>query len=82
VLNWSHKIDVAEAFEASRGKLCLMGNVAPLDVGVRGSTADVESAGRAVMAKSGGGRLILSLGGGVSPGMPLENVTALGRALR
>jgi hypothetical protein len=33
------------------------------------------------MSKSGGGRLILSLGGGVSPGMPLENVAALGRAL-
>jgi uroporphyrinogen decarboxylase len=81
VLNWSHKIDVAQAIEKTHGRLCLMGNVAPLELGVRGTPEAVQAAAAEVLAKSKGASLILSVGGGVSPGMPKENILALERAL-
>jgi len=81
VLNWSHKVDVAEAIEKTGGRFCLMGNVPPLEVGVRGTADMVRKSARDVLAKSAGTRLILSVGGGVSPGMPRENVLALTEAL-
>jgi len=80
VLNWSHKIDVAEARDKTRGQLCLMGNVAPLDLAVRGTPQMVREAAREVLRKTRGESLILSLGGGVSPGTPKENLLALAEA--
>lgn len=82
VLNWSHQIDVCEAREKLGGRMCLMGNVAPLNLGVRGTSHDVRQAALEVLQKSGSGRTILSLGGGVSPGMPRENIMALVEAAR
>jgi uroporphyrinogen decarboxylase len=81
VLNWSHKIDVALAREKTGGRLCLMGNVPPLEVGVQGTPQMVRDSASAVLAKTNGAGLILSLGGGVSPGMPKENLVALIEAL-
>jgi uroporphyrinogen decarboxylase len=54
-----------------------MGNVAPLELGVKGSPAEVREAAREALEQSGGEGLILSVGGGVSPGMPAENIGAL-----
>jgi uroporphyrinogen decarboxylase len=82
VLNWSHKFPVQDAFPATGGHLCLMGNVAPLDLGVHGSSAEVKAAACAVIDAAAGCPLILSLGGGTSPGMPLANVRALIEAVR
>ena len=82
VLNWTHQIGVAEAREKTAGRLCLMGNVPPLDVGVRGTPEMVAASARQVIAGSGGSGLILSLGGGVSPGMPKANILALAEAAR
>ena len=81
VLNWSHKLDVAEARAKTGGRLCLMGNVPPLDMGVRGSADAVRDCARAILEKTQGAGLILSVGGGVSPGMPKENMLALSEAL-
>ena len=61
--------------------MTLMGNVPPLDVGVRGTPAEVAAAARAVLQDANGHPLILSVGGGVSPGMPAANIHALTRAL-
>jgi uroporphyrinogen decarboxylase len=77
VLNWTHKIDVRQAREKLGEKVCLMGNVAPLDVGVRGTPDAVRAASREVLSKSGGSGIILSVGGGVGPGMPRENIYAM-----
>jgi uroporphyrinogen decarboxylase len=77
VLNWSHNLDVAEAQAKTGGRLCLMGNVPPLEVGVRGTPEMVREHALAVMEKSGGSGLILSVGGGTSPGMPKANIDAL-----
>ncbi|HSW49469.1 MAG TPA: uroporphyrinogen decarboxylase family protein, partial [Bryobacteraceae bacterium] len=81
VLNWSHEVDLEEAVAKTDGRLCLMGNVPPLDVGVRGTVEMVTQHAREVLSKAGGRNLILSLGGGVSPGMPGENIHALAAAL-
>jgi uroporphyrinogen-III decarboxylase len=80
VLNWSHKLDVREARQKTNGRLCLMGNVPPLEIGVRGTPEMVTQSAREVMAHSEGSSLILSVGGGVSPGMPKENLRALAEA--
>jgi uroporphyrinogen decarboxylase len=63
--------------------VALMGNVPPLDVGVRGTAADVARwAGECLDRGAPGGGMILSFGGGVSPGTPAENVDALLQAAR
>lgn len=77
VLNWSHNLDVAEVREKTGGRICLMGNVAPLDIGVRGTPGQVKEAASRVLGKAGGQGIILSVGGGVSSGMPKPNILAL-----
>lgn len=81
VLNWSKAIDLAEARRLVGERLCLMGNVDPLDIGVRGTPQQMEQACLRVLEASGGQGLILSLGGGTSPGMPGENIRAMITAL-
>jgi uroporphyrinogen decarboxylase len=82
VLNFTHKLDVGEVTRRTGGRMCLMGNVAPLDLGVRGTPAQVKAAALDALAKTGGTNLILSVGGGVSPGMPKANIEALIEAVR
>ncbi|MGO9261363.1 MAG: uroporphyrinogen decarboxylase family protein [Bryobacteraceae bacterium] len=82
VLNWSHNISVRQAKEKTGGGLTLMGNVPPLDIGVRGTPESVREAARDVIEQSQGSGLILSVGGGVSPGMPKENIFALVEAVQ
>jgi uroporphyrinogen decarboxylase len=62
-------------------RMCLMGNVNPLEVGVRGTPEEVRAATLDVLEKSGGEGIILSVGGGTSPGMPRENIVAMKAAL-
>jgi uroporphyrinogen decarboxylase len=47
-----------------------------------GAPDEVKAAAFDVLAGSGGEGIILSLGGGVSPGMPRANILALREALR
>jgi uroporphyrinogen decarboxylase len=61
--------------------MCLMGNVNPLEVGVRGTPEEVREATLDVLEKSGGEGIILSVGGGTSPGMPKQNIEAMLQAL-
>jgi len=82
VLNFTHKQDIGEMLQRTGGRMCLMGNVAPLDLGVRGTPAQVKAAASEILNKTGGKNLILSVGGGVSPGMPKENIEALAEATR
>ncbi len=82
VLNFTHKMDIAEVMRRTGGRMCLMGNVAPLELGVRGTPEQVREAALDVLRKTGGQNLILSLGGGASPGMPRQNIEALVTAAR
>ncbi len=83
VFNFTHVVDIAQAKAMMGQRVALMGNVPPLDVGVR-ATPDVvfESAKTCLDRGAPGGGMILSVGGGVSPGMPAENIDALLEAAR
>jgi uroporphyrinogen decarboxylase len=77
VLNWSHKLELTEVRRRTGGKLCLMGNIPPLDIGVRGTPEQVRTATLDLLQKAGSEGVILSVGGGVSPGMPGANIHAM-----
>jgi uroporphyrinogen-III decarboxylase len=81
VFNWGKQTDIAHVKARVGGKMCLLGNVNPLEVGVRGTPAQVRAATLDVLEKSGGEGIILSLGGGTSPGMPGDNIRAMLAAL-
>ena len=82
VLNWGKQTNINEVKNIVGDRMCLMGNVNPLEVGVQGTTDDVYRATIKVLEESEGKGIILSLGGGVSPGMPGDNIRAMQRALR
>jgi uroporphyrinogen decarboxylase len=82
VLNWGKQTDIVRVKARVGDRLCLMGNVNPLEVGVRGTPEEVRVATLDVLEKSGGRGIILSLGGGASPGMPRRNIQAMLAALR
>ena len=81
VLNWGKQTDIADVKARIGDRMCLMGNVNPLEVGVRGTPDEVRAATLDVLEKSGGEGIILSVGGGTSPGMPRENIRAMLEAL-
>ena len=81
MLNWGKQTDMADVKARVGDRMCLMGNVNPLEVGVRGTPEEVRAATLDVLEKSGGERVILSVGGGTSPGMPRENIVAMQQAL-
>ncbi|UCF42860.1 MAG: uroporphyrinogen decarboxylase [Planctomycetota bacterium] len=78
VFNFSHEIDVELARELLGPDIVLMGNVPPLDVLVRGSTNEVRRAAQDLLQKVADfGPLVISAGGGVSPGTPIENLQVM-----
>ena len=81
VLNWGKQTDIAEVKARVGNRLCLMGNVNPLEIGVRGTPEEVRAATLDVLEKSAGEGIVLSLGGGISPGMPRRNIRAMLDAL-
>ncbi len=83
VFNFSHKVDAAEVKAKMGHRVALMGNVPPLDLGVRGTPAEVAQWAKECLDKGApGGGMILSFGGGVSPGTLPENIDALVAAAR
>ena len=81
VFNFSHETDIAGVQAAMPGHV-LMGNVPPLAVMTQGTPDQVTAWARECLEKTNGHRLILSAGGGVSPGTPAENIDALVAAAR
>jgi len=78
VFNFSHVVDPVRARELIGPDIVLMGNVPPLDVLVRGTTREVHRATEDLLAKlSDCAPLLVSPGGGVSPGTPIENLQAM-----
>jgi uroporphyrinogen decarboxylase len=76
--NFSHQTDIALVKNKLGQRVALMGNVAPLDLGVRGDPEEVYNAALDCLEKAApGGGMILSFGGGVSPGTRPENIDAL-----
>jgi uroporphyrinogen decarboxylase len=81
VLNWGKQKDIREVKQRVGDRMCLMGNVNPLEIAVRGTPGEVKEATRHVLEGSGGEGIILSVGGGVSPGTPRANIRAMLEAL-
>jgi uroporphyrinogen decarboxylase len=79
VFNFSHETDITFAQAAMPG-IALMGNVPPYSVMAEGASDQVEQCARECIRKTGGRGLILSAGGGVSPGTPASAIDALVRA--
>ena len=83
VWNLSHELDLREIRDAVGPRMALMGNVAPLDLLVRGTPEQVAAAASECIAKvATEGAFILSAGGGLSPGTTAEHIDALVRAAR
>jgi uroporphyrinogen-III decarboxylase len=78
VFNFSHEMDIAEVKAQMGHRVALLGNVPPLDMGVRGTPQAMARWARDCLDRGApGGGMILSFGGGVSPGTPAENIDAL-----
>ena len=82
VLNWGLETSMTKACEKVGGRLTLMGNVPPLDLGVRGTPEQNYAAARKAMQEAGDHPLILSFGGATTTGVSPDNVRALARAAR
>jgi uroporphyrinogen decarboxylase len=78
VFNFSHTMDIGSVQAAMPG-VALMGNVPPLDVLARGTPEQVTAWAQECVRKTRGRGLILSAGGGMSPGTPVEAIDALVR---
>jgi len=79
VLNFSHTIDIETLAEKAGNEIYLMGNIPPLEVLAQGTSEEVKNSALQCLskAKRAGAKLILSAGGGVSPGTPGENLAIL-----
>jgi uroporphyrinogen-III decarboxylase len=78
IFNFTHLQGIARVRELVGPEVCLMGNVPPLDVLARGTPEQVRQAARACVRAHGSQRgLLLSAGGGTSPGTPGANIRAL-----
>jgi uroporphyrinogen decarboxylase len=83
IFNFTHLQPLARVRELVGPDLCLLGNVPPLEVLTQGSPEQVVASARACLSTHPSGKgLILSAGGGASPGTPGANLHALARAVQ
>lgn len=83
VLNFSHVTDLGRARELVGPDMVLMGNLPPLDLLVRGTPEQVRAATARQMERLAQvGPMLVSPGGGVSPGTPIENLQAMADVVR
>src|SRR5258708_38712805 len=68
VLNWGKQKHYSEVKQRVGDRMVLMGNVNPLEIGVRATPQEVKQATLDVLEGAGGEGMILSVGGGPSPG--------------
>jgi uroporphyrinogen decarboxylase len=82
VLNWGLQPDMKETCARLGGRMCLMGNVPPLDLGVRGKPEQVYAATMEALQTAGDHPLILSWGGATTIGARPENIRAMVEAVK
>jgi uroporphyrinogen decarboxylase len=78
IFNFTHKRKLSEVRAKVGKKVCLLGNIPPLDVLTQGTPDSVKAAVRQCLQDHGeNAGLIVSAGGGASPGTPKENIRAM-----
>lgn len=83
IFNFTHLQNIAKVRELAGPDICLMGNIPPLDTLAQGTPGEVAAAARACVAANGGRKgLLLSAGGGASPGTPGANIQAMVEAVK
>ena len=83
IFNFTHKQKISDVRKLVGNKVCLLGNIPPLDVLANGTPEDVMKSTRECIRDYGmSNGLILSVGGGTSPGTPGENIRAMIEATR
>lgn len=81
IFNFTHLQDIAGVRKLVGDRVCLLGNVPPLEVLAQGTPDMVEEAAENCLKQhESRAGLILSIGGGTSPGTPGENIRALVKA--
>ena len=82
LFNFSFQADLGEAARLLGSKVAILGNLPPLELLTRGTPDEIAKAVNAQLeSKPEYCRLMLSAGGGASPGMPKENLRAMLEAL-
>jgi len=82
LFNFSHLADITEAFRQLGPDVAILGTLPPLDLLTRGTPEEVACATKNLLAsRPEKCRLMLSAGGGASPGMPKENLLSMLYAL-
>lgn len=83
IFNFSHQADISEARRALGDDVCMLGNLPGLQLLTQSGEREVYEQTAAFLRRCGPSRgLILSAGGGASPGMPAENIRAFMSALK
>lgn len=80
VLNWGVDTPMPQACQRLGGRVTLMGNVPPLEVGVRGTPEQVQASALRSLREAGDHPLILSFAGVTTTGTPPDNIRAMIRA--
>ena len=82
LFNFSYQADLREAHEKLGPSVAILGSLPPLDLLTRGTPEEVYASALTLLReKPAGLSLLLSAGGGASPGMPGENLAAMMKAL-
>jgi len=78
IFNFTHKQKISKVRELVGNKVCLLGNIPPLDVLGKGTPETVKTATKECLDEYADNKgLIISSGGGASPGTPAENILAM-----
>jgi MtaA/CmuA family methyltransferase len=78
IFNFTHKQDISKVRKLLGNKICLLGNIPPLDVLAQGNPEQVrEATARCLRSHGAKCGIILSAGGGTSPGTSRENLLAM-----
>jgi len=82
IIGLSENADLGECKAAVGDRVCLMGNLDPINVMLNGTPEMVESEVARIADVARGGGVLFNTGEGVPIGTPTENVRAMVRALR
>jgi len=78
IFNFTHKQEISKVKSLVGDKVCLLGNIPPLEVLTMGNPETVRDAAHKCLKSHGAKKgIILSAGGGVSPGTPGENIRSI-----